>query len=251
VVDLDFAWAFETKLQDRCASRIEPFEFGLALFRPDLPRVYDENFLRLERGFEELDAGELAAAADRLQGGAGLAHRKAIVPDEAAGERLSKGLTRLRWRRSVLLTMCHNGDAVPKPDHEVLQPDARALKEARIKTFAGDLGSGAAAQVAGHLELLSSVVGTRAFAVLVDGEPVSWCVLYEEDGIGQIDDVVTATPHRRRGYGRAVVQAAARAAIDSGNEFTFLVADDDDWPKEMYAGLGFEPLGRRYEFTRS
>ena len=31
---------------------------------------------------------------------------------------------------------------------------------------------------------------------------------------------------------------------------TFLVADDDDWPKEMYARVGFEGIGRRFEFTR-
>jgi ribosomal protein S18 acetylase RimI-like enzyme len=251
MVSLDVAWAFEIRLQDRCADRIEPFEHGSALFRRDLPRVYDENFLRLERSFDELDARDLAAVADRLQGGAGLAHRKAIVPDEEAGARLSRGFSRLRWRRSVLLTMGHNGEPVGQPAHEVVEPSRRALTEARVRAFADDLGSGAAGQVAGHLELVASVVHSRAFAVALDGEPVSWCVLYSEDGVGQIDDVVTAMAFRRRGYARSVVQAAVRASHASGNEFTFLVADDDDWPKEMYTRLGFEPLGRRYEFTRA
>ena len=251
MVSLDVAWAFEIRLQDRCATRIEPFEHGNALFRPDLPRVYDENFLRLERGFYELDARDVAAVADRLQGAAGLAHRKAVVPDEEAGARLSKGFSRLRWRRSVLLTMGHSGEPVDEPAHDIVEPGRRALTEARIRAFADDLGSGAAAQVAGHLELVASVVDSRAFAVMLDGEPVSWCVLYSEDGIGQIDDVVTAMAHRRRGYARSVVGAAVRASQAAGNEFTFLVADDDDWPKEMYSRLGFAPLGRRYEFTRA
>jgi predicted GNAT family acetyltransferase len=87
--------------------------------------------------------------------------------------------------------------------------------------------------------------------VEADGEVASWCMLYEEAGIGQIDDVVTAREHRRRGYGRAVVEAATRASLESGNQLTFLVADDEDWPKEMYARLGYEPLGCRYEFTRT
>ena len=111
--------------------------------------------------------------------------------------------------------------------------------------------SNAARQVVAHLELVASVVPTRAFAVMADGTAASWCVLYEEDGIGQIDDVVTVGRHRRQGYGKAVVQTAVAASLESGNELTFLVADDDDWPKDMYARLGFEPLGRRFEFTRT
>jgi predicted GNAT family acetyltransferase len=62
--------------------------------------------------------------------------------------------------------------------------------------------------------------------------------------------VVTAGPYRQRGYARAVVSAATRASLEHGNEITFLVADDEDWPKELYAKLGYEPIGRRYEFTR-
>jgi hypothetical protein len=48
-----------------------------------------------------------------------------------------------------------------------------------------------------------------------------------------------------------VVLAALQASLDSGNDLTFLVADDDDWPKNLYAEIGFEPVGRRYEFTRA
>jgi ribosomal protein S18 acetylase RimI-like enzyme len=251
VAGLDSAWAFETKLQDRCAARLEPFAYGTALFRPDLPRVYDENFLRLERGFEDVEAADIAAAADRIQGGAGLAHRKALVPDEATGERLSAGFARLRWRRSILLTMGHRGDAPGEPAHRIERLDQRGLRRSRGEAFAEDLGSGAAAQVVGHLELVASTVATRAFAVFDNDRPVSWCVLYEEDGVGQLDDVVTLMRYRRRGYGRAVVSAAVRASLAAGNSFTFIVADDEDWPKEMYGQLGFEPLGRRYEFTRA
>jgi hypothetical protein len=48
-----------------------------------------------------------------------------------------------------------------------------------------------------------------------------------------------------------VVGAAVRASLDAGDELTFLVADEGDWPKEWYARLGFEPIGRRYELLRS
>jgi GNAT superfamily N-acetyltransferase len=248
----DIAWEFEVELQDRCAQRSERFAFGTALFQPDLPLVYDENFLRLERRFDDLDAESLAGEAERLQGQAKLIHRKAVVPDERAGERLSAGLARLGWRRSILVTMAHAAERPDHVAHRVQELDSAAVRQSRSRALWEGLSSDpAGSQVVRHLELLAQAVPTRLFGIEVEGEVAAWCVLYEEGGVGQIDDVVTLREHRRKGYGRAVVQAALGASLDAGNHLTFLVADDEDWPKQMYAALGFEPVGRRYEFTRT
>jgi hypothetical protein len=40
-----------------------------------------------------------------------------------------------------------------------------------------------------------------------------------------------------------VVAAATRAALLEGAELVFIVADDEDWPKELYAHLGYEAAG--------
>jgi len=250
VDELDQTWAFEVAIQDRCSERIVPFEWGSALFRLDMPRVHDQNLLRLERGFDSVSPHELAVEADRVQRPAGLSHRKLVVPDEVAGRRLSPGFAELTWRRARHLVMAQRGSAPDPPLHEVREVAPADLRVPRTRAFENDLGTGAASQVAASLELIASVVPARAFAVEADGELVSWCALYEENGIGQIDDVVTAGAYRQRGYARAAVSAATRASLESGNKITFLVADDEDWPKELYAKLGFEPLGRRYEFTR-
>jgi ribosomal protein S18 acetylase RimI-like enzyme len=217
-----------------------------------MPRVHDQNLLRVERGFDELEAGRLAATADRVQRPAGLSHRKVVVPDVAAGERLAPGFAQLSWRRARHIVMAHRREPPGEPRHEVREVDPARLRGARTRAFQDDLGSMAAAQVAASLELVASVAAeARAFVVEIDGEPVSWCALYEEDGVGELDDVVTAGGYRRRGYGRAVVSAATRASLASGNQLTFLVADDDDWPKELYERLGYEKIGGRYEFTRT
>jgi ribosomal protein S18 acetylase RimI-like enzyme len=251
VRELDLTWNFEAAIQDRCAERREPFEWGTALFRLDMPRVHDQNLLRVESGFDVASARELAADADRLQRPAGLSHRKVLVPDERGGERLSSGFAELSWRRARHVVMAHRGPPPDAPAHPVREVESAALRTARTRAFEQDLGSGAAAQVAASLDLIASVVrSARGFAVEADGEIASWCILYDESGIGQIDDVVTAGAYRRRGYARAAVSAATRASLDSGNEITFLVADDEDWPKDLYARLGYEPIGRRFEFTR-
>lgn len=249
--ELDATWRFEVTVQDRCASRTEPFEWGTAIFQSRVPRVYDQNLLRVERGFGEIDARGLESAADRLQRPAGLSHRKVMVPDGGAGRRLWPEFGELSWRRARNAVMAHRGGPPDEPRHAVREVRPRELREARTRAFAEDLGSTAAEQVATSLELIADAVASaRGFAVVVDDQVASWCVLYEEDGIGEIDDVVTAMSYRRRGFARAVVSAATRASLRSGNELTFLLADDEDWPKELYARLGYEPIGFRFEFTR-
>jgi hypothetical protein len=47
-----------------------------------------------------------------------------------------------------------------------------------------------------------------------------------------------------------VTAAATRAALAGDAELTFIVADEDDWPKDLYARLGFVPLGRLGVYLR-
>jgi hypothetical protein len=44
---------------------------------------------------------------------------------------------------------------------------------------------------------------------------------------------------------------AVEEALAAGHELVFLVADDDDWPKDLYARLGFETIGRTWSFLRT
>ncbi len=70
------------------------------------------------------------------------------------------------------------------------------------------------------------------------------------EGIGQVEDVGTLPAARERGLGRAVTLAAAEASAAEGNELTYLGALADDWPRLMYAKLGFEEVGESFIFRR-
>ena len=74
------------------------------------------------------------------------------------------------------------------------------------------------------------------------------CELYLDGGTAQIEDVATAERFRKKGLATAVVLTAIEAARAAGAELVFLIADAEDWPKEMYAKLGFEEIGHTYEF---
>jgi hypothetical protein len=47
------------------------------------------------------------------------------------------------------------------------------------------------------------------------------------------------------------VLAALDASRRAGHELTFLWADEDDWPRELYRKLGFAVIGRRWRFRRT
>ena len=74
--------------------------------------------------------------------------------------------------------------------------------------------------------------------------------LYSDGTTAQVEDVATLRDYRGRGLARAAVSAAIDAAVDMGHRFVFIVADDDDWPKDLYGRLGFDPIGRAWSFTR-
>ena len=57
--------------------------------------------------------------------------------------------------------------------------------------------------------------------------------------------------YRGRGFGRAVVLAASDAARAAGADLVFLVAVDEDWPKELYGKLGFDGLRRSWSLVKA
>jgi ribosomal protein S18 acetylase RimI-like enzyme len=244
-------WEFECETQDRVARTRQEFDLGVALYNDALRRVYDTNVVRFECGFDELTGDRVEAAAEELQGS--LRHRKVVIPDERAGARVAEELRARGWRYHTLVTMAYRGDArlVPaaRPVEEV---EAVALRSARERSLDdGRRDAEARRQIVEFTELMARSGPTRLFAARADRNEIgSFCALLQRDGIGQIDEVTTVEQYRRRGLASGVVSAAVRHSLESGDELTFLVADERDWPKDWYARLGFEPIGRRYELLR-
>ena len=237
-------------MQDRCARSRREFEYGVALYDDELRRVFDTNFVRFERGFDELSGDLVEGCADELQGA--LAHRKVVIPDEEAGARVAEDLKGRGWRYFTLVTLAYRGRA---PDggraaEEVAPAELRAARNRALDD--GRRDAEARRQIVAFTERMAEVGSTRLFAARGDRNEIgSFCALFQEHGVGQIDEVTTVEQYRRRGLASAVVQAAVGASLDAGAELTFLVADEGDWPKGWYERLGFEPIGRRYELLRT
>lgn len=240
---------------DRRAERTEPYRWGTALFVDRLPRVWDLNVLRVDRLPRTLPARRLVHEAERLQGAAGLAHRKVVIDDDA-GARMAAGFATLGWTSQPLVIMVWRGvpDRAARGDvavGEIDAPAARAAHERFLRALPHGDDDETVRQLLAEDADSAHATRLRRFGVTNADGVVSYCRLYSDGATAQIEDVGTLVPHRRRGLARAVVLAAADAARREGHDLVFLTARDDDWPKALYRRLGFEPIGRIHGYARA
>jgi ribosomal protein S18 acetylase RimI-like enzyme len=253
--ELERAVSFEEALRERCAERIVPFRFGRALFNDTLPLVWDLNVLRVERP-AGATAEAVAAEAERLHSEAGHAHRRVAVNDERAGDALADSFRGLGWRADRFLTMSWRGtsERVAAKSAAVEEVDAAALRPLREAIVRGEpwaTGEEVTRMVVDSTEVFGRAGNARHFAVRTNGQVASAADLYSDGRTAQIEDVATFPEQRGRGYATAVVLRAVEEAFATGHDFVFLVADAEDWPKELYVRLGFAPLGHTWAFLKA
>jgi len=205
---------------------------------------------------ERLGATALAREVERALAPAGVDHLQVTIEDDAHGERLAPGFAALGWRAQqfVLMAARRPPGRAPRADVEVVELDhdvhARAWAAyLRTEPFGADEAT-VAELVMAQDRWRAAAPGARALGVLADDEAVAVCIVLGDGATGQIEDVATLPAHRGRGLARAVVLHALAASRAAGDELTFIVADAADWPRRLYARLGFEPLGHYRGFTR-
>ena len=82
------------------------------------------------------------------------------------------------------------------------------------------------------------------------GELVAMTKLYSDGVTAQVEDVYTVPAWRNRGCARRLITRAVALAREAGHELVFIEADDNGWPKQLYARMGFDPVGRIGVFHR-
>jgi len=241
--------------ENSCAERVVPWRWGVTLFNSAFPKVYMLNFVRVEGTPADLNFDELVAEADALHGEAGLDHRGIVVEDARLGAALAPAFRDSGWEVSTLVVMAYRGGrelAETAGDvRELTSDELRAFRAHSYSVGPSARDPETVGQMMDKDALLARAGGVRFFGAVVDGNAVCGADLYSDGTTAQIESVLTLEPFRKRGLGRAVVVEALRAAFDSGHDFVFLLADDEDWPKELYARMGFEPIGRCYDFLKA
>jgi len=250
--DFERALAFDRLLQDRTSSRIEPFRWGSALYNDDLQERFYSNFVRVERSLEGVEVETLARETDRAL--AGLRHRQIHVVAERDGERIAMGLAGLGYtgEHSAFMALRRTPDRLADLDAvvELSYDEARPfLLEVYRRELVHEKPS-VIERFADHRRVVQRAVSGRFWGLRVDGKLAGMCELYLVDGLAQVEHVDTLEEFRGRGVARNVVLRAVHEARAAGADLTIIGADLNDWPIELYKRLGFDEIGRVWDFTK-
>jgi ribosomal protein S18 acetylase RimI-like enzyme len=244
------AVSFQRRFDERLVDRVVPARHGRGLFTSSLPLVRYLNHYSVDLGVRA-PPDELVREAERLHAVEGLLHCKISIDDELGAE-LAPRFAKLGWKHEELLVMAHAGaspglgtSGVEEVDPAVMEP----IWTEGIRSEHTDEGEEAVGQLVAAQHRRRRAVEVRYFAARADGRIASYCELFSDGRTGQIESVMTLEEFRGRGLAKAVVTRAL-AESQAVHDFTFLVADAENWPKELYRKLGFEVAGNIWDFLR-
>jgi ribosomal protein S18 acetylase RimI-like enzyme len=248
--ELERAVEFQRSFDERLVEQVVPSKHGRGLLTPSLPRIFYLNHLSVDIG-ADASTDELIADAETVHAAAGLEHRKISIDDDL-GAVVAPRFRELAWKVEELLLMPHLGPARPVDTSAVEEIAPEELEPVWTE------GMRASPEIQDEEEVRQLVaaqhrrrkaVQVRYFAARSEGRIASYCELFSDGKTAQIESVMTLEPFRGRGLATGVV-ARALAESRAEHDLTFLVADADDWPKELYRKLGFEECGSIWDFLR-
>ncbi len=223
---------------------IRPVGPGWVARSRSLPLVWSLNQLRIT---EPTTFAAASALADEDL--AGLPYRHIVVEDEPTAARLEGSFRTAGWTvdREVLMALAEppdrvvdTGSVVALSEEQMLALMRRWLAEERPGISAAGLD-----QVEEYNRREGRMWNERRLGIADrDHRPTAITKLRVDRTIAWVEDVYTVPEARGRGHARALVSHATALAESEQCRVTFIIADDNDWPKNLYGRVGFRPVGR-------
>ena len=194
-----------------------------------------------------MSAEELAAFADEAL--AGHSHRRVDLEFEpAAAERLRAGFERLGWLSERLVWMRHEAPVPPGPQIEVEQVHYDVVRHLRVAWHREDFPEIDPGPFLDQAREVAMKLGVQVFAAFEGGRPVAYAQLERLGDRSELSQLYVLPEQRGGGRGTALTRAAIAAAGDVPE--LWIIADDEDRPKQLYARLGFRPAWTAVELLR-
>jgi ribosomal protein S18 acetylase RimI-like enzyme len=224
---------------------IEPWAHGTVVRATRHPSYYDFNAVRVEED-PAMGVDALVAFADEAL--AGLEHRRVDIDLIDVAEPLRPGFEAKGWKAIRLLWMRHEGPPPPGSDIAVREVPYDAIHDLRVAWHEEESPDQDGSEYLAQAREVALSREVRVLAVHEAGAPVAFAQLEQDGAAAEITQVYVDPRYRGRGRGTAMTCAAIEAAGDVRD--LWIVADDDDRPKELYARLGFRPAWTSMELTR-
>jgi predicted GNAT family acetyltransferase len=224
---------------------------------PSLPQVWTLNQLHVT---DAMAVDEVVAMAGWHQRDSSFLHVE--VEDEATARALEQPLRAEEWTVDCEVLMALgpvSSVVVSVPAADIVDLDegeaTRVMRRWLGEEYPG-LRDPVLAQLEQYTQREGRLWGERVLGIRgADGEPAAMTKVRVKGNTVWVEDVFTVPEERRRGHARKLVTRAASlaaTAVDTtqGAGIAFIVADDNDWPKHLYAEVGFGPVGRVWTFHR-
>ncbi len=238
------ALEFERETLSLVVEQVHRIDQGWVVRASSFPDVWMFNNVRIDTEVSHAEAAELCPR--HLPG---LDYDQLFIEDQGRGERLAEDLCADGWRIDVDLhsvlerepDRAVSTDTVVEADEEetldlmerwLREDESLHLNEAGLRQLRD-----------GNRLTWRARQGRRLGIRDQAGRLVAMTILYSDGRVAQVEDVYAIPEVRGRGYGRVLVTRAIELAREGGHELAFIVADDNDWPKQLYHRLGFEPVG--------
>jgi GNAT superfamily N-acetyltransferase len=256
VTDVDLASMFGAMVRRsawRLASSWQPVEGGWSARTDSLPLVWTLNSLHLD-ACASVEVLERLAA--RYQGD--LSYRHALV-DGSVDAEVETELIAGGWSVERDCVMAMNAmppdlvraDVVIAEVIDLSEGELLELMEAWLLEEQPLLDAERIGQVLEFCRREATAWTERRLGVRgATGEPLGVARLRIRDHVAWIEDVYVTRSARGAGVGRAIVTEAVRASFAGGCTTVVLAADADDWPRHLYATIGFREVGTRRIFHR-
>jgi ribosomal protein S18 acetylase RimI-like enzyme len=224
---------------------IEPWAHGTIVRATRYPSYYDFNVVRVEED-PAMGVDALVAFADEALDG--LEHRRLDFDRMDVAQPLRAGFEAQGWKAIRLVWMRHDTPPPHGPDIAVQEVPYDAVHELRVAWHEEESPGQDGSEYHAQAREVAQRREVRVLAVHEAGAPVAFAQLEHDGDAAEITQVYVHPRYRGGGRGTAMTRAAIAAA--DGVRDLWIVADDDDRPKELYARLGFRPAWRTMELTR-
>ncbi len=233
---------------------------GWVAHTPRLSQVWALNQLRLKSA---VGARRVLQLAEEHQ--ADLPYRHLVIEDEGTVAELAAGVApAVGWHHERLALMVLGPDqpgSAPGLEAssgtggaavtELTQAEADQLSWCWLEEDFPSAGPDVLAELRECSHLEARMWAERRLGVRDGGgRAVAMLKLRRHGVMAWIEDVYTLPAHRGQGYARSLLSQGIGLLASGRPDMVFIVADDNDWPKDLYRDVGFRPVGPFWQVHR-